>query len=287
MSAGSTAHDLRPRAPGRGAGRRRPPGLRLAAPRAPSGRSRPGRRRRRPPATQKIASASDRTHTMPSTRRCAGPEPAGRRGQGQGRDDWGRNAAKARPGSRRLQAAGPPTATACGATGCAAGPSPRRGAAGYRSRHVTNSLAKGLHPTAASRASSASGAPSRCSSARPSAPASSARPAGIADKLPGPLPLLAVWVTGGLFALCGALTLAEMRRRAAADGRALRLHPRRLGAAAGLPLRMGASWSSSAPPRWGPSRSPSPSTCCACWATIRRARRTATGRTGSPRRPSC
>ena len=34
-------------------------------------------------------------------------------------------------------------------------------------------------------------------------------PAGIADKLPGPLPLLVVWVTGGLFALCGALTLAE------------------------------------------------------------------------------
>jgi basic amino acid/polyamine antiporter, APA family len=35
-------------------------------------------------------------------------------------------------------------------------------------------------------------------------------PAGIAAKLPGPLPLLAVWVTGGLFALCGALTLAEV-----------------------------------------------------------------------------
>lgn len=35
-------------------------------------------------------------------------------------------------------------------------------------------------------------------------------PAGIADKLPGPLPLAAVWVTGGLFALCGALTLAEV-----------------------------------------------------------------------------
>jgi len=34
-------------------------------------------------------------------------------------------------------------------------------------------------------------------------------PAGIADKLPGPLPLLAIWVVGGLFALCGALTLAE------------------------------------------------------------------------------
>jgi APA family basic amino acid/polyamine antiporter len=35
-------------------------------------------------------------------------------------------------------------------------------------------------------------------------------PAGIADKLPGPLPMLAVWATGGLFALCGALTLAEI-----------------------------------------------------------------------------
>jgi amino acid transporter len=35
-------------------------------------------------------------------------------------------------------------------------------------------------------------------------------PAGIADKLPGPLPLLSVWVAGGLFALCGALTLAEV-----------------------------------------------------------------------------
>ncbi|MEJ7811238.1 MAG: amino acid permease [Gemmatimonadaceae bacterium] len=35
-------------------------------------------------------------------------------------------------------------------------------------------------------------------------------PAGIADKLPGPLPLLAVWVTGGVLALCGALTLAEI-----------------------------------------------------------------------------
>src|SRR5438876_1101029 len=35
-------------------------------------------------------------------------------------------------------------------------------------------------------------------------------PAGIADKLPGPLPLLAIWVTGGVFVLCGALTLAEV-----------------------------------------------------------------------------
>ncbi|HXG69293.1 MAG TPA: amino acid permease [Gemmatimonadaceae bacterium] len=35
-------------------------------------------------------------------------------------------------------------------------------------------------------------------------------PAGIADKLPGPLPLAAIWITGGIFALCGALTLAEV-----------------------------------------------------------------------------
>src|SRR5687768_3974528 len=35
-------------------------------------------------------------------------------------------------------------------------------------------------------------------------------PAGIAARLPGPLPLLSVWVMGGIFALCGALTLAEV-----------------------------------------------------------------------------
>ncbi|NUQ19967.1 MAG: amino acid permease [Gemmatimonadaceae bacterium] len=35
-------------------------------------------------------------------------------------------------------------------------------------------------------------------------------PAGIAQKLPGPLPMLSVWAMGGLFALCGALSLAEV-----------------------------------------------------------------------------
>jgi basic amino acid/polyamine antiporter, APA family len=35
-------------------------------------------------------------------------------------------------------------------------------------------------------------------------------PAGIADKLPGPFPFLSIWVVGGIFALCGALTLAEV-----------------------------------------------------------------------------
>ena len=35
-------------------------------------------------------------------------------------------------------------------------------------------------------------------------------PAGIADKLPGPFPMLSAWVVGGIFALCGALTLAEV-----------------------------------------------------------------------------
>ena len=35
-------------------------------------------------------------------------------------------------------------------------------------------------------------------------------PAGIADRLPGPLPLAIVWVSGGLFALCGALSFSEL-----------------------------------------------------------------------------
>ncbi len=35
-------------------------------------------------------------------------------------------------------------------------------------------------------------------------------PSGIAGQLPGPLPMLAVWVVGGLFVLCGALTLGEV-----------------------------------------------------------------------------
>src|SRR5205823_13011051 len=36
-------------------------------------------------------------------------------------------------------------------------------------------------------------------------------PAGIAERLPGPLPLAAIWVAGGLLALCGALSLSEVR----------------------------------------------------------------------------
>lgn len=35
-------------------------------------------------------------------------------------------------------------------------------------------------------------------------------PAGIADRLPGPLPLAIIWVAGGLLALCGALAFAEL-----------------------------------------------------------------------------
>src|SRR5688572_575114 len=35
-------------------------------------------------------------------------------------------------------------------------------------------------------------------------------PAGVADKLPGPAAVFAVWITGGILALCGALTLAEV-----------------------------------------------------------------------------
>ncbi len=35
-------------------------------------------------------------------------------------------------------------------------------------------------------------------------------PSNIASKLPGPLPILLVWTVGGLFAMCGALTLSEV-----------------------------------------------------------------------------
>jgi amino acid transporter len=43
-------------------------------------------------------------------------------------------------------------------------------------------------------------------------------PAGVTDKLPGPLPLMSVWVAGGMFALCGALTLAELSGELPATG---------------------------------------------------------------------
>ncbi len=35
-------------------------------------------------------------------------------------------------------------------------------------------------------------------------------PAGIVDKLPGPFPMMMVWIAGGIFAMCGALTMAEV-----------------------------------------------------------------------------
>src|SRR3954469_24699825 len=35
-------------------------------------------------------------------------------------------------------------------------------------------------------------------------------PASVTNRLPGPLPLFGVWVAGGVTALCGALTLAEV-----------------------------------------------------------------------------
>ena len=43
-------------------------------------------------------------------------------------------------------------------------------------------------------------------------------PAGIADRIPGPGPLLAIWILGGLFALCGALTLSEIASEVPATG---------------------------------------------------------------------
>jgi APA family basic amino acid/polyamine antiporter len=43
-------------------------------------------------------------------------------------------------------------------------------------------------------------------------------PAGIADRIPGPLPLLIIWVLGGAFALCGALALSEIATEIPATG---------------------------------------------------------------------
>jgi amino acid transporter len=43
-------------------------------------------------------------------------------------------------------------------------------------------------------------------------------PAGIADRVPGSFPLLMIWVLGGVVALCGALTLAEVAAEIPATG---------------------------------------------------------------------
>jgi amino acid transporter len=41
-------------------------------------------------------------------------------------------------------------------------------------------------------------------------------PSGIAQKVPSPTLMLALWVVGGLVTLCGALSLAEAQRKEAA-----------------------------------------------------------------------
>src|SRR5215213_11626547 len=35
-------------------------------------------------------------------------------------------------------------------------------------------------------------------------------PAGVTNRLPGPLPVMGVWIAGGIVAMCGALALAEV-----------------------------------------------------------------------------
>jgi hypothetical protein len=42
-------------------------------------------------------------------------------------------------------------------------------------------------------------------------------PVSIADRLPGALPLMAVWTVGGVLALCGALTLPLRQRHRGSD----------------------------------------------------------------------
>ena len=57
---------------------------------------------------------------------------------------------------------------------------------------------------------SASGAASPSSSASPSARGIFRTPASVTNRLPGPAAVFTVWIAGGIVAMCGALTLAEV-----------------------------------------------------------------------------
>ena len=85
-------------------------------------------------------------------------------------------------------------------------------------------------------------------------------PAGIADRIPGPLPLLSIWILGGLFALCGALTLSELASEVPRDRRFLRVPARRVGDDSPRFSSVGANSPSSVRPHSAPSRSRSPNT---------------------------
>src|ERR1041384_1892407 len=67
-------------------------------------------------------------------------------------------------------------------------------------------------------------------------------PAIIAQRVPAPLPMFGVWALGGLLALCGALTYAELAAPSSRSGGVV--HARRRqgggGIVAGGPLRSGA-----------------------------------------------
>ena len=98
------------------------------------------------------------------------------------------------------------------------------------------------------------GARSRSSSARRSARGFSARRPASPTRLPGPLPLFAVWIVGGVLALCGALTLAEVAGAFPQTGGIYVFIREGWGRLAGLSLRLGGAASSSAPPRSARSR---------------------------------
>ena len=84
-------------------------------------------------------------------------------------------------------------------------------------------------------------------------------PAGIADRIPGPLPLLAIWVLGGVFALCGALTLAELASEIPATGGFYAFLREGWGRLPAFLFGWGQPRSCERP-RWEPSPSRSPST---------------------------
>jgi amino acid transporter len=82
-------------------------------------------------------------------------------------------------------------------------------------------------------------------------------PASVTNRLPGPLPLFGVWIAGGIVALCGALTLAEVAGAFPETG-GIFVFIRNLGR---LPRSSAGSWRSFARRRSAPSRRPSPNTC--------------------------
>ena len=63
-------------------------------------------------------------------------------------------------------------------------------------------------------------------------------PAGVTNRLPGPAAVFTVWIAGGIVAMCGALTLAEVAGAFPETG-GIWLHPKSMGTTARVSVRVG------------------------------------------------